>query len=198
MTNVTTSSLVRQIPSFSQHHALAAWLCSPALARGRHGSSSLEREGMGPRHLRPPGLPSVTPPALHSTLGSAPAAHGHGLGIRQGGWAVTPFWFTQSLEAGSPWRPGGYLMLPGWRDAGGGVWFAVSSRSPASRSVAQPAATCGQKPAERQAEGGWGAGGRDLQVTTADIGEPCTFFQACPHLSSNHVPIASLGGRPTR
>ena len=41
-------------------------------------------------------------------------------------------------------------------------------------------------------------GGRDLQVTTADIGEPCTFFQACLHLSSNHVPIATLGGRPTR
>ena len=58
------------------------------------------------------------------------------------------------------WQPmvsgGGYLMLPGWRDAGGGVWFAVSSRSPASGSVVQPAATCGQEPAERQAEGGWG------------------------------------------
>lgn len=34
-------------------------------------------------------------------------------------------------------------MLQGWRDAGSGVLFAVSTRSPVSRSVAWPAAdTC--------------------------------------------------------
>lgn len=52
--------------SASQHRVLAAWLFPPAIAMERHGSGLLERQGSGPRHLRPPGLPSVIPPVLHS------------------------------------------------------------------------------------------------------------------------------------
>lgn len=89
-------------------------------------------------------------------------------------------------------------MLQGWSDAGGGVLFAVSTRSPVSRSVAQPAAACGREPAERQAEGGSEGLRGGLRVTTTDIGEPFTFFKAHPRLPSNPVPIATLGGRPAR
>lgn len=130
-----------QIPSFSQHRALTAWLCSLACATGRHRSSPLEREGLGPRHLHPPELPSVTPPVLHSNR-STQRLLPPGTASQIWHWGALLVGFHEGLR---PAACGvrGMLMLQGWRDAGGGVLFAASTRSPVSRSVARPtAAVC--------------------------------------------------------
>lgn len=122
-----------------QHHTLAAWLCSPAIATGKHRSSPLEREGSEPRHLCPPGLPSVTPPVLHGNNTNQRLLP-VGTASQNWHWSLYLLVFMKAWG----WQPvvsRGMLMLQGWRDAGGGVLFAVSTRSPVSRSVTWPAAT---------------------------------------------------------
>lgn len=64
----------------------------------------------------------------------------------------------------------GILDAAGLEDAGGGVWFAVSSRSPASRSVAQPAATMWARTSREAGGRGMGkARGKEAQVTTLTL-----------------------------
>lgn len=69
-------------------------------------------------------------------------------------------------------------MLQGWRDAGGRVLFAVSTRSPVSRSVAWPAAAA-CKNLQRGRRWVGEAEGR-LANKTTDIGEPFPFCKALP------------------
>lgn len=88
-------------------------------------------------------------------------------------------------------------MLQGWGGVGGGALFAVSTRSPVSRSVTWPtAAVC----RNQQRGGRWigGLRGGSLQITTTDTSELFTLYKALPCLSSNRAFIATPGGRQVR
>lgn len=143
----------------------------------------------------PPRAPFCHPSCFaQQQLHSAPAGPGHGLpDLTLGG---STRWFSWRLEAGSLWCQGDADAA---RLARCRRWGIVCSlyQKPSQQVCNSANSRRVQEPAEgRKVD--WGDWGESWQITTADTGELFTLYKTLPHLPSNRVPMATLGGRKAR